>query len=92
MCNRGAVAQAAGLTAATCGRRGPARELLSDGLAVHREHGSGWMAQRSDDARPAHVRVVIRNTGMSAAIASNASTGALRSTGMWARAPGATAR
>jgi hypothetical protein len=50
MCYRGAAAHAAGLTAATCGRRGPARELLADGLARHREQGSPWMVQRSEDA------------------------------------------
>jgi hypothetical protein len=50
LCYRGAAAHAAGLAAATCGRRDAARELLADGLAVHREHGSEWMAQRSEEA------------------------------------------
>jgi DNA-binding SARP family transcriptional activator len=50
LCYRGAAAHAAGLAAATCGRRRDAFELLSDGLARHREQGSPWMAERSQDA------------------------------------------
>jgi DNA-binding SARP family transcriptional activator len=50
LCYRGTAAHAAGLAAATCDRRGAARDLLSEGLARHREHGSPWMVQRSEDA------------------------------------------
>jgi DNA-binding SARP family transcriptional activator len=49
LCYRGAAAHAAGLAAATCGRR-DAADLLSAGLALHRRHGSRWMADRSEDA------------------------------------------
>jgi DNA-binding SARP family transcriptional activator len=50
LCYRGAAAHAAGLAAATCGRRNEAAALLADGLATHRRHGSPWMARRSQDA------------------------------------------
>jgi hypothetical protein len=50
LCYRGTAAHAAGLAAATCGRRDAAHDLLSAGLARHREHGSPWMTRRSEDA------------------------------------------
>jgi DNA-binding SARP family transcriptional activator len=50
LCYRGTAAHATGLAAATCGRHREARDLLSAGLARHREHGSPWMTQRSEDA------------------------------------------
>jgi DNA-binding SARP family transcriptional activator len=50
LCYRGTAAHAAGLAAATCGRHDEARDLLSAGLARHREHGSPWMTQRSQEA------------------------------------------
>jgi hypothetical protein len=50
LCYRGTAAHAAGLAAATCGRRREAVALLSDGLAAHRRHGSPWMARRSQVA------------------------------------------
>ena len=50
LCYRGTAAHAAGLAAATCGRRDAARDLLSAGVARHREHGSPWMTRRSEDA------------------------------------------
>jgi DNA-binding SARP family transcriptional activator len=50
LCYRGAAAHAAGLAAATCGRRSRAADMLSEGLAAHRRHGSPWMARRSQEA------------------------------------------
>jgi len=50
LCYRGTAAHAAGLAATTCGRLDAARDLLAAGLARHREHGSPWMTQRSEDA------------------------------------------
>src|SRR5262245_9477546 len=50
LCYRGAAAHAAGLAAATCGRRRQAADLLSEGLATHSRHDSAWMVGRSQDA------------------------------------------
>jgi hypothetical protein len=50
LCYRGSAAHAAGLAAATCGRRTQAIDLLAAGLAVHLAHGSIWMARRSQHA------------------------------------------
>jgi len=47
---RGSAAHAAGLAAIAAGRRGQALDLLEQGLAEHRRHGSPWMAARSRQA------------------------------------------
>ncbi len=44
---RGSVAHAAGLAAATCGRRALAIDLLSEAAAIHDRQGSPWMVRES---------------------------------------------
>lgn len=72
-----------------------AERTLADALGDVEDRNQALLAAgRSGAAVPGHRRgplpaAVIRNTGYRAAIRSNSSTGARRSTGMWALAPGA---